>query len=54
IKKLNLVIGIVSMSSLRQGIAVICLRHLVSLRDKEISIEKDKSTEEENTDSNLG
>ncbi|CAG8591639.1 27576_t:CDS:1, partial [Racocetra persica] len=54
IKKLNLVMGMVSMSSLRQGIVVICLRRLASLRDKGISIEKDKSMEEENTDGNLG
>ncbi|CAG8514806.1 1577_t:CDS:2 [Racocetra persica] len=54
IKKPNLVMGIVSMNSLRQGVVVICLWHLALLRDKGISIEKDKSMEEENTNSNLG
>ncbi|CAG8543998.1 32833_t:CDS:1, partial [Racocetra persica] len=54
VKKLNLVMGMLSMNSLRQDVVVIYLRHLASLRDKEIGIEKDKSTEEENTKVNLG
>ncbi|CAG8828019.1 34503_t:CDS:1, partial [Racocetra persica] len=49
VKKLNLVMRIVSINSLRQGVAVICLRRLASLRDKGIGIEKDKSIEEGNT-----
>ncbi|CAG8710334.1 11736_t:CDS:2, partial [Racocetra persica] len=46
--------GNVSMNSLRQGIAVIYLRCLLSLSDKEIGVEKDKTMEEGNTDGNLG
>ncbi|CAG8485337.1 17493_t:CDS:1, partial [Racocetra persica] len=49
VKKPNLVMGIVSINLLRQGIVVIYLRHLASLRDKEIGIEKDKFTKKENT-----
>ncbi|CAG8850182.1 4523_t:CDS:2, partial [Racocetra persica] len=50
---LNVLQGMVSMNSLRQGVAVIYLRCLLSLRNKEIGIEKDKCTEERNTDNNL-
>ncbi|CAG8823333.1 33248_t:CDS:1, partial [Racocetra persica] len=49
IKKPNLVMGMVSMNSLRQGIVVIYLRRLASLRNKGIGVEKDKSIEEGNT-----
>ncbi|CAG8485563.1 31300_t:CDS:1, partial [Racocetra persica] len=40
----------VSINSLRQGVVVIYLRCLASLKDKRISIEKDKSMKEGNTD----
>ncbi|CAG8689563.1 211_t:CDS:2, partial [Ambispora leptoticha] len=53
VKKSNLVMGIVSISSLRQGVVVIYLRRLASLRDQGIGVEKDKSTVEGNTDSYL-
>ncbi|CAG8605168.1 27930_t:CDS:1, partial [Racocetra persica] len=46
--------GMVSMNSLRQGVVVIYFRRLASLRDKGIGIEKNKSTEEGNTNGNLG
>ncbi|CAG8844100.1 17254_t:CDS:1, partial [Racocetra persica] len=49
IKKPNLIIGIDSMNSLRQGIVIIYIRHLVLLRGKGIGVEKDKSMEEGNT-----
>ncbi|CAG8492533.1 31814_t:CDS:1, partial [Racocetra persica] len=53
VKKPNLVMKMTSMNSLRQGVDIIYLRCLASLRDEEINIEKDKSTEEGNTDGNL-